>query len=118
MTMSIKQVAERLNIPISTIRYYDNMGLLPFIERDNNGYRRFTEDDLFWIDLVTCMRTVGMSITTLQHIITLHIEGPQTLPEIKEIFYNQKEKLLIEREKIEQAIYKVDKKMIKLDSLN
>ncbi|WP_410993662.1 MerR family transcriptional regulator [Bacillus cereus] len=118
MTMSIKQVAERLNIPISTIRYYDNMGLFPFIERDNNGYRRFTEDDLFWIDLITCMRSVGMSITTLQHIVTLHMQGPETLPERKEIFHNQKTKLLAERAKIEQAIHKVDEKMIKLDSLN
>lgn len=47
MTMSIKQVAERLNVLISTIRYYDKMGLFPFIERDNNGYLCFTEDDLF-----------------------------------------------------------------------
>lgn len=118
MTMSIKQVADKLNIPISTIRYYDKMGLFPFIERDNNGYRCFTEDDLFWIELITCMRSVGMSITTLQHIVNLHMQGPKTLPERKEIFHNQKAKLLAEKEKIEQAIYKVDEKMTKLDSLN
>ncbi|XKK19966.1 MerR family transcriptional regulator [Bacillus sp. A17A.1] len=118
MTMSIKQVADKLNIPISTIRYYDKMGLFPFIERDNNGYRCFTEDDLFWIDLITCMRSVGMSITTLQHIVSLHMQGPETLPERKEIFYKQKSKLLKEKKNIEQAIHKVDEKITKLDSLN
>ncbi len=30
MTLSIKQVAEELDIAIHTIRYYDKMGLFPF----------------------------------------------------------------------------------------
>ncbi|MED2777683.1 MerR family transcriptional regulator [Bacillus thuringiensis] len=83
MTMSIKQVAGKLNIPISTICYYNQMGLFAFIKRDYNGYRYFTEEDLFWIDLITCMRSVGMSITTLQHIVNLYIQRPKTLPKIK-----------------------------------
>ncbi|HDR7454449.1 TPA: MerR family transcriptional regulator [Bacillus cereus] len=118
MTMSIKQVAEELDIAIHTIRYYDKMGLFPFLERDSNGYRCFTEDDLFWIELITCMRSVGMPIKTLQYIVDLHMEGPETLPKRKEIFLNQKKKLLADKEKIVQAIHKVDEKMIKLDSLN
>lgn len=118
MTMSIKQVAEKLDIAIHTIRYYDKMGLFPFIERDNNGHRCFTEDDLFWIELITCMRSVGMPIKTLQHIVELHMQGPETLPQRKEIFLNQKKKLLADKERIVQAIHKVDEKMIKLDSLN
>lgn len=118
MTMSIKQVAEKLDIAIHTIRYYDKMGLFPFIERDNNGYRCFTEDDLFWIELITCMRSVGMPIKTLQHIVELHMQGPETLPKRKEIFLDQKKKLLADKERTVQAIHKVDEKMIKLDSLN
>ncbi len=31
MTISIKHVTDRLNIPISTIHYYDKMRLFPFI---------------------------------------------------------------------------------------
>ncbi|WHS75871.1 hypothetical protein OF864_00155 [Bacillus cereus] len=59
-----------------------------------------------------------MSITTLQHLVHLYMQGPKTLPERKEIFHNQKAKLLVEKEKIKQAIYKVDEKMTRLDSLN
>ncbi len=46
----------------------------------------FTEDDLFWIELITCMRSVGMSIKTLQYIVELHMQGPETLPERKRNF--------------------------------
>ncbi|MEB8716469.1 MULTISPECIES: MerR family transcriptional regulator [unclassified Bacillus cereus group] len=118
MTMSIKQVAEKLDISISAIRYYDKMGLFPFIERDTNGYRCFTKDDLFWIELITCMRSVGMSITTLQQIVQLHMQGPETLSKRKDIFRNQKKKLLTEKKNIVQAIHKVEEKIAKLDSLS
>ncbi|MCU4948994.1 MerR family transcriptional regulator [Bacillus cereus] len=118
MIMSIKQVADKLNISISTIRFYDNMGLFPFIERDNNGYRLFKEEDLFWIELIRCMRTVGMPIETLQRIVDLHMQGPHTLPERKGIFRELKEKLLVEKENLEQALIKIDEKMIKLDTMN
>ncbi len=33
MSYSIGEVSKKLNIPASTIRYYDKEGLLPFIER-------------------------------------------------------------------------------------
>lgn len=34
---SIGEVSKRLNIPISTIRYYDKHGLLPFVRRTESG---------------------------------------------------------------------------------
>ncbi|WP_428714946.1 MerR family DNA-binding transcriptional regulator [Streptococcus suis] len=38
---SIGEVSKRLNIPISTIRYYDKHGLLPFVRRTESGLRQF-----------------------------------------------------------------------------
>lgn len=32
-TYTIKDVAEKFNLTISTIRYYDKKGLLPFVEK-------------------------------------------------------------------------------------
>ena len=31
MTYTIKQVSEMMSLPVSTIRYYDKMGLIPFL---------------------------------------------------------------------------------------
>lgn len=50
----------------------------------------FTKDDLFWIELITCMRSVGISITTLQQIVQLHMQGHETLSKRKDIFRNRK----------------------------
>ena len=39
MTYTIKQVSEMISLPVSTIRYYDKMGLIPFLEKNESGYR-------------------------------------------------------------------------------
>ena len=37
-TYTIKDAAKLMNVPPSTIRYYDKEGLIPFIERKENGH--------------------------------------------------------------------------------
>ena len=46
MTYTIKQVSEMMSLPVSTIRYYDKMGLIPFLEKNESGYRIFKEKDI------------------------------------------------------------------------
>lgn len=116
--LTIKQASERISIPASTIRYYDNEGLLPFIERDENGYRMFKEEDLFWLELIGCMRATGMSIETLRHVAHLHMKGESTLEERKRIFLDHQAKLQNQKKDIDEALVKLQKKMEILASLN
>ncbi len=109
--LTIKQASEKVSIPPSTIRYYDNEGLLPFIERDDNGYRIFKEEDLFWLELIGCMRATGMSIETLRHVAHLHMKGESTLEERTQIFKKHQRKLRNQKLDIDDALNKLDKKM-------
>lgn len=52
-TYSISEAAKLLNLPASTIRYYDSCGALPAFRRDAAGRRVFTERDL---ELLAAMR--------------------------------------------------------------
>lgn len=109
--LSIKQAAEAVSISPSTIRYYDEEGLLPFVKRDSNGYRQFEEQDLFWLEIISCMRATGMSIRTLRHIAELHMKGNETLAERIQIFEEHKEKLHSQKQDIDKALDRLDKKM-------
>ena len=44
MQYSISEVAKKLNIPVSTIRYYEKLGMLPPITR-HSAIRVFSERD-------------------------------------------------------------------------
>ncbi|WP_339170480.1 MerR family transcriptional regulator [Paenibacillus sp. FSL R5-0341] len=72
-------------IEAHTIRYYEQEGLLPFVERDQGGRRVFNEGDLSWLDLITCLRIMNISIADLRKIVELTQEGDWTIQARKEI---------------------------------
>ena len=43
MVYTVGEMAKLLDIPASTLRYYDKEGLLPFVERSSGGIRLFRE---------------------------------------------------------------------------
>ncbi len=52
MEYTIKQVAERTNLPPHVLRYYEKEGLLPAVGRSKGGIRRYTDDALDWLGLI------------------------------------------------------------------
>lgn len=52
MEYSIKEVAEKFNISAYTLRYYEREGLIPSVQRNDNGRRVYTDVDLGWLELV------------------------------------------------------------------
>lgn len=60
------QVVARTGVSVDTLRYYEREGLIGPVRRTLGGHRSFTEDDLFWIGLVTCLREAGLGIADLR----------------------------------------------------
>ena len=56
----------RLDVPASTLRFYDKEGLLPFVERLPGGIRMFQDTDLEWLQITGCMKKAGMSIRDIR----------------------------------------------------
>lgn len=94
MKFTIREVAEKMNLSVSTIRYYDNEGLLPFIERKESGYRVFAESDVIMLQVIDCLKKTGMSIKDIKEFSDWVKEGDSTL--------TKRYKMFLEREKIVQ----------------
>lgn len=63
LALPIADAAARTGLSPHTLRYYEREGLLlgP-VERAASGHRRYTEDDLGWISMITKLRSTGMPI--------------------------------------------------------
>ena len=86
MNYTIKKVSEMTGLSIPTIRYYDNEGLLPDLQRKESGYRVFSDRDLEAIDLIHCFKESGLTIREIRHFMSLVRQGDVTLPERRAIF--------------------------------
>lgn len=111
MNYTIKQVSEKYNLPISTIRYYDKEGLLPNIKRKESGYRLFSDDDLSTLEWIECFKATGMSIKEIKYYFDLCQQGDETLQERYEIILQRKESTLKQMEDLQKQLGVIDYKI-------
>lgn len=69
--MQIKELSQRTNLSPKTIRYYEEIGLLPPPKRLPNGYRDYEETAVPRIKLVAGARTLGFSLDDIREILAL-----------------------------------------------
>lgn len=109
--LTIQQAANRLGMSADTIRYYDRNGLLPHLQRDINGYRLFTERDLYDLKMIQCFRDVGVSIEELSAMLRApFISEKDSIMVRQRVIQKQKEKLVRQREQIDFALLMIEMK--------
>ena len=79
--LTIQDVAEATGLSAHTLRYYERVGLIHPIGREENTRRNYTADDIGWIEFLMKLRATGMSIKDMQRYAELQRQGDETLPE-------------------------------------
>lgn len=79
--LTIQEAAQATGLTPHTLRYYERVGLIHPIDREENTRRRYSRDDIGWIDFLTKLRATGMSIREMQTYAALQRQGDATLPQ-------------------------------------
>ncbi|CAM3341597.1 MerR family transcriptional regulator [Paenibacillus lupini] len=108
---SIGEAAARLNIPESTLRFYEKKGLLPIIERDEAGRRLFSEDQISLLVTVGCLKNTHMSISEIKQYIDWIIEGDSTIELRLEMMNNHKQDVLAEISLMNESLKGIEEKI-------
>lgn len=91
MFYTVGEMAKRLGVAPSTLRYYDKEGLLPFVERSSGGIRMFKDTDFEWLQVIECLKKTGMSLTDIKHFVEMSLQGDDTINERLSLIIKQKE---------------------------
>lgn len=79
--LTIQEVSEATGLSVHTLRYYERIGLIHSIGRAQNTHRRYSMDDIGWIEFLKKLRAIGMPIHQMQVYAELQRQGDETLPE-------------------------------------
>jgi DNA-binding transcriptional MerR regulator len=110
--LTIQQVTRATGLSAHTLRYYERIGLIHPIGREQNTRRRYTADDLGWIDFLLKLRAIGMSIKDMQKYAELQRQGDETLPERLEMLKSLRDTVEARMDELNEHLkliyYKID----------
>lgn len=110
-TYSIKEVADYFHLPISTIRYYDKKGLLPFVSKSEAGYRVFSESDFGFIKTICCLKNTGMPIKDIRTYIDLCMQGTASIQQRRELLQQHKKNVLKQQQVLHDNLKEITTKI-------
>lgn len=105
---TIKEVAEKMDVSEHTLRFWAKSGLFPFVKRNEHNIRQFSDNDLEWVKIVKCLRSVGTDNKSIKRYIDLCIVGDSTIPARYEIIQATKFKAQQRMSELQQQLELLD----------
>ena len=82
--MNIGEVAKLAELPIKTIRYYEDIGFIQ-PKRSANGYRSFRQSDVHKLAFLGRARSLGFSIEDCRALLHLYADDTRASADVKRI---------------------------------
>ena len=110
MFYTIGEMARKLNVAPSTLRYYDKEGLLPFVERSSGGIRMFKDEDMEWLRMLGCLKKAGMPLKEIKSFMDWSRQGDATISHRLELLEKQRQSVLEQQKQLEDTLLMLDYK--------
>lgn len=108
MLYTVGEMAKRMGVSASTLRYYDQEGLLPFVERSSGGMRMFKESDYEWLKIIDCLKKTGMPLKDIRGFILMAIKGDETIDARLALIIKQQEAVSRQIEELQETLDTLD----------
>lgn len=95
---SIGEAALYCGLPESTLRYYEDVGIISRIARDpDTGHRAYSDDDLQALLIISCLSATGMPLAKMKEYMANRKRGQEGASTEIELLRDQKRRLTEER---------------------
>lgn len=104
MIYTVGEMAKKIGVAPSTLRYYDKEGLLPFVERSSGGIRVFKEADYEWLKVIECLKKTGMPLKDIKTFIEMAMQGDSTIDERLEMIKKQRDEVGRQMQELQETM--------------
>lgn len=109
--MTIGEAAQKYDLSVDTLRYYERIGLIPPVPRTQSGLRDYDEESCNWVEFIKCMRNAGVAVETLIEYVALFRQGESTREQRKQLLMEQRQRLCSRIHEMEQTLQRLDAKI-------
>ena len=83
--MNIGVLAEKSGVPAKTIRYYEDVGLIPPAERTEAGYRCYGVKDVHILNFIKRARNLGFTVDECRELVGLYQDRNRSSADVKRL---------------------------------
>jgi MerR family copper efflux transcriptional regulator len=84
--LRIGALKDRSQVPIKTIRYYEEIGLIQAEKRTSGGFRLFSPGTLGRLGFIKRAQNLGLSLQEIGEILTIHDHGQRPCDAVRDKF--------------------------------
>lgn len=105
--LPIREVARRTGFSRATLRYYESIGLVsPVARDDSSGHRRYDEHAVQMLEALACLRTTGMGVDAMRTYLRNMSRGRGAATDQRRLFQEHHDRVLQEIEQLRtRALY-------------
>lgn len=92
--LTVQEMARRSGFSEPTLRYYEKIGLLGAVGRDeSSGHRRYGPATVARVEALSCLRSSGVTVSGMRRYLDLLARGDSAAADQRDLFATQAEKL-------------------------
>jgi Predicted transcriptional regulators len=109
---TIREVSKLLDLPPSTLRYYEEVGILSNVKKNSSGQRIYEESHIHRLFTIICFKRTGMSISKIQSFFIYEEDKAANIDNLIDLLNNQKKQVDEQIKGLIEDIEHVQKKII------
>jgi DNA-binding transcriptional MerR regulator len=109
--LTIAEVAERSGVTAHTLRYYERIGLLDPVGRDDGGRRRYGAGDLNRLEMLQKLRRTGMPLQRIAEYVELIRQGDGTEASRLDLLEDHRRQVAADLAVLEDCLAFLDRKI-------
>jgi MerR family transcriptional regulator, copper efflux regulator len=105
--LRIGEIKDRSQIPVKTIRYYEEIGLIHAVKRTEGGFRLFAPDVLKRLAFIKRAQSLGLSLQEIHDILTIHDQGQWPCHDVRQKFQTKLQNIDAEIQRLSELKHEI-----------
>ena len=110
-TYNIREIGQIFDVPSSTLRYYEELGILPEVKRDEHKQRVYTDEHIDRLQANTCFKRTGLPMSKIHDFFEYAENLRDNIDKVVDMMENHEKYIVDQMEKMQQDLDHIRQKV-------
>lgn len=110
-TYNIREIGQIFDVSSSTLRYYEELGILPEVKRDEHKQRVYTDEHIDRLQAITCFKRTGLPMSKIHDFFEYAENLRDNIDKVVDMMENHEKYIVDQMEKMQQDLDHIRQKV-------